>query len=195
MDELIVLSVLVSYGFFVVLHLGLFRFFKPEEVLNSLMRVGILAGCGHFLFFYLLYENIRIFPVLESGFLSEIFSLAPAAVLSFFILGLLVFVHVLCLFGPYETSIRLRLIRELYHGPSSGMSAEELLQNYNAIFILEKRLRRLIASGELIQQGEIYQIKKNVNIFFFIDFIVRNLQKIIARPSLDKPEPKQARSR
>ena len=186
MDQLIVLSVLASYGFFVALHLVAFRFLKPEQVLSSLMMVAIFAGGGHFGFFYLLYKNIPAFHILEPGeMFSEIFLLFPAAALSFFILGLLVFVHVLCLLGPYETSIRLRLIRELYRGPLSGMSAKELLENYNAVFILEKRLKRLTTSGELIRQGEIYKINKQINVFFFIDFIVVFLQKITSPQTRD----------
>ena len=166
MDQWIVLSVFVSYGFFVAAHLLTFRFFKPEEVLKSLMRVVTASFLFHGAAFFLFYGNISV-PVVVVLLLSSL------------ILGFLIFVHILCIFGPYETSLRLRLVRELYQGPPNGMSKEDILKKYNARMILETRLSRLTASGELIQHGETYVINKHVNVFFFIDVVVGVLQKII----------------
>ena len=166
MDQWIVLSVFVSYGFFIAAHLLTFRFFKPEEVLKSLMLVVTASFLFHGVALFLFYGNIFV-PVV------------PVLLLSSLILGFLIFVHVLCIFGPYETSLRLRLVRELYQGPPNGMSKEDILKKYNARMILETRLSRLTASGELIKNEETYEINKHVNVFFFIDAVVRVLQKVI----------------
>ena len=169
-DALIVLSVLCSYGFFVALHLITFRFLKTDEVLKSLMRVVVLSFLFHFVWLSL--DPLDLLDALGLADRVLVF------VVSFAILALLLFVHVLCVFGPYETSIRLRLIRELFRGPGQGMREEAILKNYNAEMILKKRLGRLSSSGELLLQDGRYRINKHVNVFFFIDFMAGILKRM-----------------
>lgn len=56
-----------------------------------------------------------------------------------------------------ETARRIRLLRELYHAGGS-LSHSELLCNYNAREVFEKRIARLLSTGQIILRDNRYFI-------------------------------------
>ena len=104
-----------------------------------------------------------------------------AAVLASLLHGLLCFVYVLCVFGPYETSVRMRLVREIFKAGPGGITAEELLRRYNNEIIVEIRLRRLIGSKYIIHKDGFYRAGSGTNVFFLFDIITGVLTKMIGR--------------
>jgi predicted transcriptional regulator len=58
-----------------------------------------------------------------------------------------------------ETARRIRIIRELYNS-RDGLSLEEILQRYNSQEILERRINRLMDSGQITHQNGRYYIGK-----------------------------------
>ena len=92
--------------------------------------------------------------------------------------GLLCFCYVICIFGPYESSIRLRLIRDIYERQGPSVSWADLTQTYNDEIILKIRLDRLAAAGDLTFDGTRYQIRKKQNIFSFLARISRVMKKM-----------------
>ena len=102
-----------------------------------------------------------------------------ASFLALGITGLLSFVYVTCVFGPYETSVRTRLIREMAKGSLDGISHQELLQGYNVQKIVNIRLRRLMGSGDIIEQGGHYRAGNTRNVFFIFDAIAVVIKKWI----------------
>jgi len=99
--------------------------------------------------------------------------------LSFIVYGLLVFVYILCVFGPYETSIRMRIVREIYGAGQQGLTLENLLKNYNIRGILQVRLERLKGAGDIAVKDGKYYIRQHCNIFFLIESIAHQIQQWI----------------
>jgi hypothetical protein len=108
-------------------------------------------------------------------------SWACAAAMATFLHGLLCFVYVLCVFGPYETSVRMRLVREIFNAPPGGMPDKELFQRYNNKNIVQIRLMRLIGSKDIIEKDGFYQAGSKTNAFFLFDIIAAGLVKMIGR--------------
>jgi len=159
-----------SFGFFLLIHLITFRWVRPERLLRSLL-VCVLAVMG---FPVLLMGILYIFKAADASFQAWV----CAALLALAIQGLLSFVYILCIFGPYETSVRMRLVREI-SASSTGLSKGELLQKYNAEKIVDMRLRRLVGSGDIVEKDGLYRVISRKNFFFIFDAIAGILKKWI----------------
>jgi hypothetical protein len=59
------------------------------------------------------------------------------------------------------TARRIRIIRELYTS-SKGLTLNELLQRYNARDMIDKRLERLLSSGQIVYKDGKYHIGRPV---------------------------------
>src|SRR5271167_632156 len=103
MDILAVGTGVFSFGIFMIIHLISFRRLRPEQLLRSLflILIGILS-----------------LPVFLMGIMfvlkisNETWQTwVCGTFLAMLIDGLLCFDYVLCIFGPYETSVRMRLVR------------------------------------------------------------------------------------
>ena len=75
-----------------------------------------------------------------------------------------------------ETARRIRLLRELIDS-KDGLSVQEILERYNAKEIIEKRLSRLIKSGQIVFRDGRYYIGKPI--MFLIANIITSLKLII----------------
>lgn len=60
-----------------------------------------------------------------------------------------------------ETARRIRILRELYKN-KEGLSIHEILERYNAIVIVEKRINRLINNGQIVCRNGRYYIDSHV---------------------------------
>src|SRR3989338_2095143 len=149
-DMLVLKNALTSFLIFWVLHLVVLRFVGPHGVLKWLVNVIVTAGgCN----------VVMGWASLRSGgeaSLASFVGIMACVGLSISIYGLIVFIYILCVFGLHESSIRIRMLRELYAARPRGLSREELLERYNADVILRRRLERLMASGEVTLQGTEY---------------------------------------
>lgn len=173
MDILTMGVALVSFGLFLLIHVISFRWLRPEELLRSLL-VCVLAILG---------LPLVLMGVLFAVKAEDVSVLAwvTAAILALIITGLLCFIYVLCVFGPYETSIRMRLVREIERGGPVGISIEELLGRYSPETIVNIRLRRLIGSGDIIEKDGLYRAGGSRNFFFVFDVIGDVIKKWIDR--------------
>jgi len=163
----------VSFVIFLLIHVLTFRWLSPEQLLKSLtMTVVAIAG-------------------LPAVAMSVLFTLkwaeasgqvwVCAGVLAMAVNGLLSFVYVLCVFGPYETSVRMRLVREIARAGANGISRQELLKRYSAQTIVDLRLRRLMGSGDIIEKDGLYRVGRKKNFFFIFDAIAGGIKKWIGR--------------
>jgi hypothetical protein len=170
-DMLTVGSGVFSFVIFLLIHVITFRRVRPEHLLRSLLAcvMGIMG-----------------LPVVLMGifYICKLMN-APledwvcAAILASLIEGLLCFFYILCVFGPYETSVRMRLVREIAAAPPEGISMKELLQRYNHESIVNLRLKRLIGSGDIIEKDGRYRVGNRQNFFFIFDLIARVIKKWI----------------
>jgi len=76
------------------------------------------------------------------------------------------------------TSLRIRLIRELFDRHPAGISREEIAEIYSAREIVKRRLERLRRSGDLVLEDDRYHIgRRNVlliaRVFDVLAFLVR----------------------
>jgi hypothetical protein len=149
------------FAFFLGLHFIVFRWIKSEHLFQGIIGTfcaAFITGVG-----------------VSIGVLG---THAEHIALALVIYVLAAFVYVLCFFGPYETSIRMRLVRELSANPS-GVAVQDLLGSYNESVILDIRLKRLLGSRDVVCEGEIFKIAKKGNAFYMIDAISRKLHAFI----------------
>jgi hypothetical protein len=159
---------MVGFGFgtfaiFLIFHFITFRFLKAEQLFKGIITTflaALVVGITISLYF-LGWQPFVLLLVLS------IYALAA-------------YVYILCFFGPYETSIRMRLIRELSNS-NQGLTLQDLLKSYNTAVILDTRLKRLTGAGDLTFDGEKYHIAKQHNAFFIIDAISKVLHEFIHR--------------
>jgi len=57
-------------------------------------------------------------------------------------------------------SLRIRILQEIIYSPG-GLSEEDVLSRYNSGHILENRIKRLLASGQLIEKEGCYYLGEN----------------------------------
>lgn len=170
LDILTVAVGFLSFGIFLLIHLIIFRWVRPERLLKTLL-VCVIAVLG---LPVLLMGIFYFFKLMDVTLQAWVCAVALAMVVQ----GLLCFVYVLCVFGPYETSVRMRLVREMAASPD-GISMAELLRRYNTQTIVALRLRRLMGSGDIVEKDGFYRVAGNKNIFFIFNAIACLLKKWI----------------
>jgi hypothetical protein len=84
-----------------------------------------------------------------------------------------------------ETARRIRIIREIYDS-QSGLSMDDILERYNSKEIVEKRITRLLASGQIISKNRKYYISNPImllisKIMIFLKILLLGKKKYIER--------------
>jgi len=173
MDLLTAASGILSFSIFLIIHLVSFRWVRSEHLLKALLGT-VLA--------------LMVFPIIVMGILfffnavdAGILTWACATVLAVLVFGLLCFVYIICIFGPYETSVRMRLVREIAKGGMEGILPEELLARYNAKTIVDIRLQRLLGAGDIVEKNGKYRVLRDQNVFYVFDAIAGVIKKWIGR--------------
>ena len=172
-DVLTVGAGFFSFIVFLVIHFITFRWVRPEHLLKSLLGCVIAMMACPIVLIGILY-SLKVVNATLGGWVC-------AAVLASVIQGLLCFVYVLCIFGPYETSVRMRLVREIAASAGNGVSLQELLSRYNPETLVNIRLQRLVGSGDLIEKDGRFRLGRSKNFFFVFDAIAGVIKKWIGR--------------
>ena len=76
----------------------------------------------------------------------------------------LAYTYVFGFFNVSETARRLRLLVELLDAGPRGLSLDEVLRAYNARMIVEARLRRLVAGGQLALADGRYVLRRSLGL-------------------------------
>ena len=171
MDLLTVTAGVVSFIFFLLIHVISFRWLRPEELLKSLLACALAIAVIPIGFMAILFVHKAVEASLSQWIL--------ASFVAFVITGILSFVYILCIFGPYETSVRMRLVREIAKGKDKGITMQELLDRYNAGTIVKIRLRRLVGSGDIVEKKGGYSTARSGNFFLIFDAIAGVIKKWI----------------
>ena len=172
-DYAILVSSGISFLAFFILQVIVFRMVHPEAVLRWIMNIFMIVSVLHLFVMAIAYNYLQLnYP---GGLLFM-------AAVSYFIFGLTAFVYILCVFGPSETSIRIRLVRELQDVKGGRLTRDELLKKYNGRLILERRIQRLLYAGEILEQNGKYVLLNKANAFFMIDAVAGLIQKILRKP-------------
>ncbi len=173
MDLLTIAVAFFSFVIFLIIHIITFRWVQPQHLLRSLL-LCVMAMLGlPVVLMAILFLVKMIDAPLQAWFCGGL--------LASLLQGLLCFVYVLCIFGPYETSVRMRLVREIAKGATQGFSLQELLGLYNVETMVGIRLQRLTGSGDIIEKNGLYRIGRSQNFFFIFDAIARLIKRGIGR--------------
>ena len=174
LDLFVISNAAVSFMIYLAIHFSTFRLINPRAVLKWLMNIFLIGGLFNM-------GGTAIYCVAATDLLRQngVVAMGIYGMVSLAIYGFAAFLYVLCIFGIHESSIRMRLLRELYAARPLALSLDELLSRYNAQTILKKRLERLLASGEINSDGTRYRIQNPSNFFLFKDFIARKILKIV----------------
>lgn len=119
-----------------------YRTILRSSLLKSIL-LGFLVGSGSIFLFYLF-----IFSRNKSGYV-ETFALLVANEIIFFALWYCFFNFI----NMGETARRIRIMRELQAFPE-GLTYPEFLQRYNAREMVQRRLDRLLGTGQIFEREE-----------------------------------------
>jgi len=159
-DQVVLVLTIISVLLFFAAELIFFRFFSEATVLKGQMlflSAGALINALLGAYFFL--NHIFIPP--EARWQDALLCLIIANI----IFDLVAFLYVLCIFGPYESSLRLRLLRELGDVYPEGLTREQLFARYNLEDVVQRRLGRLLASQELVLKEGKYALRNPHNFF------------------------------
>jgi hypothetical protein len=70
--------------------------------------------------------------------------------------------YVIGFFNIGESARRIRLLIELYAAGPRGLTVPEVLTVYNAQMVLDARLHRLLSSGQIVERGGRYFLRRRV---------------------------------
>lgn len=179
LDCFVLLNVFGSFFLFLLVHGLAFRFVAPANILKwlqclflTIAAVNVALGLSPFFTDVLPASKYR-------G--SSIFLAASAACV---IYSLMVFIYVAAIYAMYESSIRIRILREISMRTPAVMSLSEILNKYNARLILQKRLARLVSAGDLRQNGEVYSPGHPLSVFLIYIEMVKILRAIFGKPEV-----------
>jgi hypothetical protein len=162
MDLSIILNTFVSFILFLAVHVFVFRRIAETMVIKWLLYVYYIGA---------------VVDLIGGFFIIRPYSFVFIP-LSLFLYTLLVFIYILGIFGLMESSIRIGLLTKIDQAKDHGLSLKEILRLYNKKIIVDKRLERFIASGELKYDRGYYYVNKKFSYFFINDFITKTLKKI-----------------
>lgn len=155
------------------------------NMLSELLYTGI----GFFIFLIFHVVSLRclsykqsVYAVFKTLALSWIGALLAGFLLGFggftfvVLLTLSVCIYVLGVFTIADSSIHIRLLVKIAQSGSHGITKKELLKQYNRETILQKRLKRLVESGEILQSGRIYRLVKSTSLLTVREKISRFIE-------------------
>ena len=154
MDLNIVVSAIVPFICFLCVLPILFRVSaesKSTQYMLYIAIVGIVQSIGIWVYFGLNAE-LSIMNIWIGG----VYVIA--------IYALLVLLFLLGIFSIFEASLTLRFLLEIASG-ENGISNQALLSKYGVVKIIQRRLERMIASGDLLHKGNAYTLGKTQSYF------------------------------
>lgn len=172
LDVTIIAASVVSFVVFFVLKAIVFRVVHSDAVLKWIVNVFVVTSVLH------LAGTIFWNDCSHQHFPGSFPLLAGVSYLLF---GLSAFVYILCVFGPSETSIRIRLLREIQEQKGGRLTHEALLTKYNGEMILKRRIQRLLLAQTIVERNGRYEIKNKSNAFFLIDAMASLIQRVLRK--------------
>ncbi len=172
-DLTTLMTAAVSFVIFILIHFISFRFVGEGGVLKWTMRIFFLVSLVPVGLFIREGRDIILSRVSmdDVGYL----------LVAWAVYGLLSFLYILCVFGPYESSIRLRLIREIYRYHPAGISLEHLYKNYNSKIILKRRIARLLHARSIVLNDEKYRIAQKPSFFLLAEVLAGMIERCIKK--------------
>ena len=171
-DQIVLINAGISFLSFVFMHTVLARLRKLIPVYTLIMisfYTAAVVNLGGFIYTLTIYSSQNLGGVLIC---------VGGVILSFVLLGVLAFLYIVCVFGPSESSIRIRVLLDLAQASGHGLSWEKILENYNARTMVDIRLKRCLEAGDVVFDGKVYRLVRPKNVFFIIDAAASGLKRL-----------------
>ncbi len=171
-EQIILSTASLSFLIFLFLHFLIFRYIDRESLLKWIINLFMIAGAIDAAMLFLSFsKDFHLLIKWQHFIFFAILSLSIYSFLSFF--------YIVCIFGPYASSIRFRLIREFFKEYPRGLTKEEILERYNTNTILDGRLKRLTGSGDIVFDGKVFRLKRNFNFFLLLNGLTGSIRRVI----------------
>ncbi|MEK7544055.1 MAG: hypothetical protein AAB557_04255 [Patescibacteria group bacterium] len=163
MDISIITAALGTFVTFLIVHVIVLRRISDRAVILTFWMTYGAVGM-------ILYTLLSI-----SAFIMgmNISSVVFAVVVSGTLYTLLVGNYFMGIFGLMESSIRMRVLGEIARAGSQGISQRTLLAQYNHTKIVDKRLARFVASGDIELVRGAYVSRKPFTFFLLPALVLR----------------------
>ena len=159
MDKFIIINTLISITVYFILHIIILRKNKQNEIFKWLVYLYLMAGFSPFLIGW------------RGGFIFGSF-------VSWIFYTFLVLIYVLAILGVMESSIRIRLLKEIYDAGIRGKSLKQILKKYNKDVILHKRLQRFLSAGEISFYEGKYMLENKFTAYTLPDLAIKSIWKL-----------------
>lgn len=159
MDFPVIKSAVINFVIYLVLQLVIFRFIEKKQVFKWLVAVFFLSVFYSSLL-WLIFSPFNFFY-----FISQILS------------SLMIMIYVLAVFGVSTTSLRIALLSLIFQN-QDGLNLNGILKKYNRETIIDKRVERFVASGQLFLKDGCFQ-KSGKFSFFLLPASIFKLMWII----------------
>lgn len=170
-DLFILLTAGTIVFLFLILHLVFLRNRSTANVFKNLASAYLAAVLGALL------PNLSVLSgKLMTGIGISIF--AFGILISIVFSGMTILVYILVLFGIMLTSVRMRILGEIYQSGKKGLSQREILTRYNTEKLLTVRLERFVASGEIIYRSGFFLRQKKFTPYSLPDLVIRLVWKM-----------------
>ncbi len=168
-DILILINTLLGFITYMVVQVIVFRKIKQTEVLRGLFSVYIISA----LTLVIVSLSSYFFSIVQESFAIIFLGL----IISFFLYTILILGYIMVIFGITESSVRIRLLREISIF-GNGIKVAQILKIYNKDVILEKRLKRFLAAGAISLRNGYYQRERGFSAYTLPDLVIRFFWKL-----------------
>jgi hypothetical protein len=172
MDLNILVTSLLSFIFFLILHTLIFRKVRHDKVLIWIVKTCLIGSIFPLLLSLIIsiINPIKIYPLLYQAII--IF------VISYILYCLFAVIYILGPFGLIESSLRLKLLSEIFNAGEKGIKYQNLLRAYNKYVIIQKRLDRFVASKDFLYKNNYYTIKNRFSYFIIQNQLFTIIKKL-----------------
>lgn len=154
---------LLSFAVFFILHNLVYRRLRQAKLLKWLEGLFVTVGA------------LLVITGILTGFSgAETF-------MAFMIYALLTFIYIVAIDSIYESSIRIRLLREIAAAPA-GLTRDEIRARYSSKVILQTRLMRLEAAGDIQKTPHGYKLARSAGLLLGFIGVVKFFRKIYGEP-------------
>lgn len=162
MDNFILIETFGSFIVFLIAHVIVLRRISDRSVIPIFWMTYAVTGAIAYILLYGIVST-RL-PIQSAIFVTAV---------SWLLYTLLVGNYFMGIFGLMESSIRMRILGEVVRAGSDGIPKRTLLTQYNYTKIVDKRLARFVASGDIDFVHDAYVSRKPLTFFLLPAMILR----------------------
>lgn len=162
MDYFILIETVSAFMVFLIVHVIVLRRISDRSVIPVFWMTYAASGVVSYVLMGILW-----LPAM---------SIAPqlfTTLVSWILYTLLVGNYFMGIFGVMESSIRMRVLGDIARAGQSGISRKAILSAYNHTKIVDRRLARFVASGDIELVSGAYVSRKPITFFLLPALVLR----------------------